>query len=240
MTKTSMADVKRELEEIIRNCKKEMEDRIAELQKSVEFLSAKYEESRTALSASEAENKKLREDNASLSLKCDLLSTQVTASQQRITQCEQYSRNMNLEIKGVSTCGDENLVDLLGKIGEKVGETITQSDIAKCHRVPVAKKQNEHNIVVQFAHRGKRDAVLEKARKKKLVGGDLDLEGTNPICINEHLCPELKKLLGQAVARKREVGWKFVWVRNGNIFARRAERAPLLKVFSASDLAKMT
>lgn len=89
--------------------------------------------------------------------------------------------------------------------------------------MPIPKNASRQNIVVQFARRTKRDAVLDEARKAKIIGTDLGLVGANPVFINEHLCPELKKLLGQAISRKREVGWRFVWVRDGHILASYSE-----------------
>lgn len=43
MTKTTMGDVKRELEEEIKNCRKEMEAQILDLKKSVQFISDEFE-----------------------------------------------------------------------------------------------------------------------------------------------------------------------------------------------------
>lgn len=164
----------------------------------------------------------------------------MSGTEHRVRECEQYSRNANVEIKGVPICKEESLPELMAKIGDKIGEPISTSDIEMCHRVPVPKTANQQNIIVQFARRTKRDAILDKARKAKILGTDLGLTGANPVFINEHLCPELKRLLGQAISRKREVGWRFVWVRNGHILARRAENTPVLRITHASDVARMT
>lgn len=240
MTKTTMADVKRELEEEIRNCRKEMEAQILELKKSVQFFSDEFDKNKNELGAIKAENKKLRDENQSLKSKCELLTAQVTGAEYRIRDCEQYSRNANVEIKGVPICQEESLPELMAKIGDKIGEPISASDIEICHRVPVPKNASQQNIVVQFARRTKRDVFFDKARKSKIIGTDLGFDGANPVFVNEHLCPELKRLLGQAVSRKREVGWRFVWVRNGHILARRAENTPVLRIAHASDVARMT
>lgn len=42
----------------------------------------------------------------------------------------------------------------------------------------------------------------------------------------DHFCPDLRRLLEQATSKKRKCDWKFVWVKNGQMFARNAEAAP--------------
>lgn len=95
--------------------------------------------------------------------------------------------------------------------------------------------------------REKRDKVLEKAKKTKLMNRSLGLsmeasknEANHPIFVNEHLCQYLKRLLGMAIARKREHGWKFVWVKKGAVFARRDETSPVVAIKLESDLEKIT
>lgn len=59
MTKTSIADVKRELEDEIKNCRKELEAQIEELRNSVKFISDEFDKNKAELGAVKAENKKL-------------------------------------------------------------------------------------------------------------------------------------------------------------------------------------
>ncbi|KAH9378175.1 hypothetical protein HPB48_018339 [Haemaphysalis longicornis] len=128
----------------------------------------------------------------------------------------------------------------MAKIGDKIGEPISTSDLEMCHRVPVPKTANQHNIVVLFARRTERDAILDEARKAKLLGIDLGPTGAYPVFINGQLWQELKRLLGQAISPKCEVGWRFVWVRNSHIHARRAKNTPGLRITHASDVARVT
>lgn len=98
----------------------------------------------------------------------------------------------------------------------------------------------EKNILVQFARRSKRNSILEKARRLRLTATDLGANAQVPVFVNEHLCPELKKLLGQATTKKRECNWKYVWVRNGQIFARKGDETPVVKISSNNDLLKIS
>lgn len=49
----------------------------------------------------------------------------------------------------------------------------------------------------------------------RLISSDLGLKTRAAVYVNEHFCPEVNELLGQAPSKKQEHGWKSVRVRNG-------------------------
>lgn len=108
-----------------------------------------------------------------------------------------------------------------------------------CHRNPTSSKGGT-NTLVRFVRRDKRQAFLSKARKHELCNKDLGLTDSGRIYVNEHLTYGNKQLLGATIARKSEVGWKFVWTNGGKIFARRHETSDTIKICARSDLSKMT
>lgn len=134
---------------------------------------------------------------------------------------------------------NENVQDIVKKIGSAINEVISDADIDICHRVPVPKKPTEKHIVVQFCRRDKRDTVLSKARQQRLSTKDLGHESADPIFVNEHLCPAKKKLLGAAIAQKKKNNWKFAWTKNGNIFIRKDETTRAVLVSKIEDLEKI-
>lgn len=216
------------------------------MKRSMTFVSNGLDEANKRLEASLIENKLLRNENETLRLKVISIERDLTSCQADLVKSEQYSRNRNLEIKNVKEKPNECLSDILSKIGKEIDEPISVADVDVCHRVST-KDKTKRNIVVQFVRRDKRDKVLEKARKTKLTNtklglpteSSLDSSTDEPIYINEHLCQFMKRLLGMAVARKREAGWKFAWVKNGNIFARRDEKSQVAAIKRESDLGKI-
>lgn len=130
------------------------------------------------------------------------------------------------------------MTNLVSKLGTAINESITESDFEACHRVPTW-NPDKSNIVVQFRSRAKRDSVLKKAKKMRLTNFDLDLGSQEPVYVNEHLCPALKKLLGMAVRRKYEQHWKSVWSYDGKIYAREHDDAPTVQIRCESDLTKI-
>lgn len=228
-------ELKRELRAEFKGFKETLErdfrNELREIKSSVAALNTDCEEVK-------AENIQLKATNAMLEATCADLAQKVKDHESRLLHLEQYSRNANVELKGIPYNATENLIDTVIKIGEKVGVPLVEADFESVHRVPTA-NQTKKNVVVQFARRQKRDCFLEKARAARLKCSDVGFDSQEPFFVNEHLCPELKRLLGQATARKRETGWKYVWVQNGKIFARRMDNAPKIKISCSGDVAKM-
>lgn len=175
----------------------------------------------------------------SLTLEVEGLKRQLHDTSLRVTAQDQYSRNKNLEIKGVPLTEDENLVNVLGKVGDVLGAKIEEHDIETCHRVPSRKNDSNQNIVVVLNRRAHRDEIIEKARKKRITTEDLGFNGKTPVYVNEHLCPALKKLLGMTIARKKEMNWRFAWAKAGKVFARKAEASPIVRIVCERDLEKI-
>ncbi|KAL1418336.1 hypothetical protein MTO96_025982 [Rhipicephalus appendiculatus] len=185
------------------------------------------------------ENQSLRASNAELKAQCSDLARQVNGHENRILRAEQYSQRTNVEIKGIPYESPEDLLELVIKIGKKVGVPLVGTDIGRAHRVPTAHNPSQRNVVVQFEQRQSRDNFLMKARAASLKCSDLGIDSRSAVFVNEHVCPELKRLLGQATVRKRETGWKYVWVCDGKIFARQTDNAPKIKIENNDDVNKM-
>lgn len=183
--------------------------------------------------------KQLRKEIQELTKRnCELQNENKILSQ-RIEELEQYQRSNNLEIKGVPEGG--NPYDVIKMIGDVLEEPISNSDIDICHRVPTP-KPGEQNIVVRFIQRTKRNAVLMKAKKKKLTAAALGYtlaRTTTPVFVNEHLTRQSKQLLGAAIAKKKEVRWKYVWTTGGKVFARKDDGLNVLRILCTADLERM-
>ncbi|KAL1468266.1 hypothetical protein MTO96_041604 [Rhipicephalus appendiculatus] len=185
------------------------------------------------------ENKELKESNAKLHVLCSDLLHQIKDHECRILQAEQYSRRANVEIKGIPYSASLNLTEVVTKMCEQIGVPILASHIARVHWVPTAKDAAKKNVVVQFLQRQKRDGFLKSARSATLKCSDVGIDSRAALFVKEHLCPELKRLLGRATARKHEANWKYVWVRDGKIFARQADGSPRIRIQNGEDVDKM-
>lgn len=205
---------------------------------SMDFINKDYEDMKAKLKAAEEANSALEKKTVGLQEKYDVMLKTARETELRLIQCEQYSRNRNLEIKGIPRVENEDVMNLISTIGELVGENIAVSDIDICHRVPT-RDPGKSNLIVQFQHRHTRDLILEKAKKKRITTTDLGFDTAAPVFVNEHLCPPLKRLLGMTQAKKRKCQWRYVWVRNCKILARKSDDAPVVTITHEDDLAKI-
>lgn len=233
-----LKDVRQDLREMRASLERELRKDNREIKASLDCFNKQFEELTTLCTGLKKENSELQEKNRSLESECQQLRKQAADHEQRMVELEQYSRNRNIEIKGVPVAEGESLPNILDVIGRAVEEPITTDDVEICHRVP-CKDTSQSNIIVQFRSRTKRNQVLEKARKKRLSTADLGFSQQAPIFLNDHLCPALKRLLGVAIARKKDSGWRFVWTRDGKIFGRKTESSRILRISCLTDVDKM-
>lgn len=232
-------EIRKEFKEFKSKIERELRKELREVKESLEFLSKQFDDSKQRNETLQKENEVLQRENLALKEECSRCMKQLNDHETRITNSEQYSRNCNVEIKGIEEGSNENLQAMLCQMGSVLNEPITASDIDVCHRVKTKNDASCSNIIVQFKSRSKRDAFLLKARKTKLSTNDIGHSTNKPVFVNEHLCPALKRLLGMAISKKKACEWKFVWTRNGKIFARKDEQSRVLRVNSESDIAKI-
>lgn len=211
-------DIKREIRADLKEFKesfdRDMRKDIRDIKASLNLINKLYEELKEEINVVRTENKNLMIENTKLQAPCDELTKQVKEYFSRLLRTE-HSRNVNLEIRNVPYQADENLHKVVEKIGETIGKPISANDIEICHPVPVA------NITVnKNTHRDEWNRVLERPRRTRLNCTDVGFVSQAAFYINEHFCSEMKRNLGRATTKKRETGWKFVWVRNGQITAK--------------------
>lgn len=243
-----MNDMKEELRQEIKAAREAVErDLRAEMRafrtefrdeaQSMDHMNSVFEDMRGEFAAIKSENAALKDQNIALREELDGLQKRLADAESRLLHSEQYSRRNNIEIKGIEENKDENVTEIVCKLGELAHEPITADDIEACHRVPAKNKPS--CIVVQFARRQKRDALLEKAKKMRLNNTDFGCSSTSPVFVNDHLCPTLKRLLGATVSKKHACSWKYVWSRNGKIFAKKSDESETIIIRQEKDLEKI-
>ena len=78
------------------------------------------------------------------------------------------------------------------------------------------------------------------ASKEKLRVFNKDLEADQRVYVNEHLSPGNKKLFAMATKKKYELGFKFLWSKNGTIFLKKDPSSLIVyKITSEEDLGKV-
>ena len=72
----------------------------------------------------------------------------------------------------------------------------------------------------------------------QMAGGSCS-DNNGKIFINESLTSRNNNFLRLTKIKKRDLDYKFVWSRNGVVFARKEEYAPIHKINFESDLEKL-
>lgn len=103
------------------------------------------------------------------------------------------------------------------------------------------KSTKPKNIVVKFTTQILRDNFIAATRLRKGITSDEIKLGGNPqnIYINEHFTLKNKRLLRQTKEIAKQMGFRFVWVKNGIILVRADVSAAAFIIRSEEDLFKI-
>lgn len=86
---------------------------------------------------------------------------------------------------------------------------------------------------------------MSKIKRHRIEANEINTNGNKDssvkfIYINDQLTFNNRKLLWIAKTKAHEANWKYVWVKNGNIFARKIENAPSIIINNATDIESIT
>ncbi|KAJ8706827.1 hypothetical protein PYW07_012905 [Mythimna separata] len=169
--------------------------------------------------------------------------TSTTYLESKIEALEQQARQCNLEICNIPDKRGENLLQLLGSIGEAINFSIPQKDVISIHRVPHAHQQTNRpkNIVVKFSTRILRDNVLSAYRlAKSLKTEQVGIPGSSTnIYINEHLTLRNKILFRKCKEAAKLHQFNYVWIKNCTILVRKKDGDAAFAVRSEADIARI-
>ncbi|CAG4985159.1 unnamed protein product [Colias eurytheme] len=209
---------------------------------SMTFINSEFEDIKKEHEVSKTKVIFLEKENENLkSALNDLLS--------RSNQIEQYIRQNNCEIQCVPEHKNENLMQIIMDLSKRVGYELNEKDVLNCTRTAKKDRTNTRprSIVIQFVSPRLRDHLLaavathnKKHPQNKLNSSDLNIPGKpTPIYISEHLSPANKILHAATRIKAKNLGYRFVWVRNGRIFLRKNEESGYILVTSKQVLDKL-
>lgn len=222
---------------------KNLRELVDGFQQTISFLSERCDELKSAL---EVKSEKI----ATLERKNIVLQESIQNLTKRVNNTEQHARANNIEVQCVPENKSENVINTVLSIGKAIKSNIKDADIAHCTRI--AKKDSDSNrprsILVKFNTPRLRDAFLAAAIRfnrsqpqNRLNTSHLGAtaDKAQPIYIVEHLSADNKSLHAAARTRAKELGFRFVWVRNGRIFMKKSEDSDRIIVDNAEKLKEL-
>lgn len=180
---------------------------------------------------------KIIQENIELRKSVNVLTDKVEILEQKL--------NANfVDIVGVPEKSNENIIKIVQSIGVSIKCPLNATDLDDCFRVKYhANDDNKpKKIIVRFISRLKRNDFIASYRlqKNNLTTENLNLPAPhNKIYINEHLSQSKAKLLFESRTFCRNNGIKWIWVRDSNIFVRKADESKTIKISKLDDLRKV-
>lgn len=133
---------------------------------------------------------------------------------------------------------NEDVDGIVRRVATCLKVELSERDVDAAHRVPT-KGSGPPNIVVKFVSRQVRESILKAAKKNRLNAASLGFQGSEPVYVNAHLCPENKILLGKSIQMKKEKNWKFAWFADDKVLMRKSENSKVVHVTCEDDLSKI-
>ncbi|KAF6202620.1 hypothetical protein GE061_003019 [Apolygus lucorum] len=162
-----------------------------------------------------------------------------------INNVDQQARESTVEISGYPEAENENVLEIVKKIGDAVNFPISEQMLDDCYRI---KPRNPRigfpgMIIVSFVRKLDKKGFYSAAWKMKDFNtrnvGFL-LGEPSRIYVNNSLTQYNRKLLGACKEFKRKNNFKFVWVRNGCIFLKLSEDSQRIHVKSHGALQQLS
>ncbi|KAL0859976.1 hypothetical protein ABMA27_010292 [Loxostege sticticalis] len=204
-------------------------------------LSSLKEEIESVKNSMDFINEKFEVANSALQNTVNLLTN-------KINVLEQNARMNNIEVQCVAENKNENLNTIIMQIA-KTGCCLTEENVLTCTRVAKNEKSNPRPraIIAQLSSPRLRDNLLAAAitfnkqnKTNKLNSGHIGMAGERkPIYIMEHLSPANKSLHAAARIKGKELGYKYVWIRNGRIFMRKTDDSAYIIIRDKDFLDKL-
>lgn len=141
-------------------------------------------------------------------------------------------------INGIETNGTEKAEEVVLAVAKKTGADICEDDIEEAYFLNHNKQNNGNknqkakSIVVKFTTKKNKQIFMQEKSKLKQID---ELKET---FINDFLCKESLELLNYARSLKA-VGFKFVYARSSNIFAKKDEKSRPICLKSMDDVDKL-
>ncbi|XP_046670937.1 uncharacterized protein LOC124360946 [Homalodisca vitripennis] len=206
--------------------------------KACESMDSQLIENTKALKAQQEQNEKLYQLIESITSENKELKKKVRALEDRLENIEQYSRSNCVEIQGIPVTSNEDVLTIVKDVGKALDLTVSDTMVDACHRLGAKQSgNNPPGIIVKFVRRLDKEEFLQRRRvKRTLSTRHIGATDDRPIYVNESLSPARRALYALARKYQREKNFKFLWVRNGKIFLRKEEKAPVRVITREEDL----
>lgn len=206
---------------------------VEEVQISITALGKKYEDLLSMTTSHAEEMKDLRMEMGTLKATVSEQEQVIQRLKSEINESEQHTRLQNMEVHGLKVAPNESLASALTGLALKLELAGHQpSDVVTAYKIP-NKRAETPVILVRFASVDIKERWMQSRSRLRQSFGSRTSER---VYFNDNLTQPNRELFWMARSRGKEYGFKFVWVKNARIFARKEEGAPLIKILHRNDI----
>lgn len=161
---------------------------------------------------------------------------QMVNMNKRINDLEQQIISKNIEIKNIP---NDNLHPntMIKTIAASLNVKVNDCDISNSYHLKKSQK-----IIVEFATLNKKKELMGKIKRHRVESKVItdDINDKNYIYVNDQLTAHKRRLLWLVKTKAKESNWKYVWVKNGNIFAKKNEISNPIIFNNSADVELIT
>lgn len=225
-------DIKKDFEKILKDIQRKvsgiptLKSQLESITTSMSMLSDKYDTLIAEHEQSKQKITELKKTAININNKIVYLEKCNSALEQKVQEYDQVSRKNNLEIVGVEQLPGENLREVVTKTGQLINVSSMEIEWGSRRRQQRTDSDRPAPILIGFkattSGANERDTWLAQRRKLKEFTSDVITGGTiqNKVFINEDLTKAAKELFWNTKKRLHGL-WKYVWVANGKILAKK-------------------
>ncbi len=170
----------------------------------------------------------IKKENAFLRGTVNDLKREIANLNNRLEVLEKYSRKGNVIINGIPFERDENVRALTKTFANEIGVDLEEYQIGAAHRLPT--KGKIPPIIVKFNDYDKKIELIKKTKRARPTIGD------RPIFVEDHLMAKTTAILKEAKRMRQEEKLKYVWIRGGEVFVRKSDNDPAIKISQMEEL----
>ncbi|XP_055711441.1 uncharacterized protein LOC129806696 [Phlebotomus papatasi] len=168
---------------------------------------------------------------------------------EQVEKLQQQANLSSIEIHGLPDeykRGTNNTTVAVEILRESLGIDVNEEDILSSNKFPMRTKDQgirKSVTVVRFVSQSMRSRIMLRKRDRLRRDGGLFVHDGNErfgIYVSERLTSARAQLLRRTREAAKEKGYKYVWVVNGVIKARRSDREKIFYINSEKDLLKLT
>lgn len=153
-----------------------------------------------------------------------------------LNEREQDSLINDIEIAGLPEDRGENVMQIVTLTAQKLGMNLACEDIIYAERQGPRRAYPEELprpriICVRLARRALRDQFLRVARVRRGADTDGIVNGVpTKFYVNERLSRTNRRIFYKAREEGRRQGWRYIWTREGRVYARRDHGSPAHRI----------